>query len=701
MCSAALSRKWGCYIKEQSLDDLFNNLKIYKAEVNGSSASSQNTLNIAFVSSNNTDGTNESVSDVPSVSATSSKATVSTLPNVNSLSDAVIYSFFASQSNSPQLDNEDLKQIDPDDLEKMNLMWQMDMLTMRARRFLKRTRRNLGSSSSSGSDNEVAPCSKACLKAYATLQTHYDNLTVEFRKSQFDVLSYKIGLESVEARLVVYQQNESVFEDDIKLLKLDVILRDNALVALRKKFEKSEKERDELKHTLDKFQTSSKNLSKLLESQVYDKTGLGYDSQVFDREVFDYEELHSDESVNSVPKSLKNDRYTTVPKQKDPSFVQTSEHVKTPRASVKKVKTTKQAKYLRTNNQQSRGQKNNWNKKACFVCRSLNHFIRDCDYYEKQMVQKPVWNSAMRMNHQNSVRMTHPNPNRNVVPKVVLTRSRLVSLNVARPVPTAVPQSTMKSLRPVKHVVNKAHSPIRRPIGQLSATKNSNFNKKVTTVKLNQGNPHQALKDKSVIDSGCLRHMTGNISFLLDFEEINARYVAFGGNPNGGKITGKALYGLYQAPRAWYETLANYLLENGFQRGNIDQTLFIKKQKGDIFLVQVYVDNIIFGSTNKEPCKAFEKLIKDKFQMSSMGELTFFLGLQVKQKDDGIFISQDKYVAKILRKFACIDVKSASTPIETEKPLLKDPDGEDVDVHIQVLWIQNQLLDYGIILCML
>nr|GEZ50574.1 hypothetical protein [Tanacetum cinerariifolium] len=158
----------------------------------------------------------------------------------------------------------------------------------------------------------------------------------------------------------------------------------------------------------------------------------------------------------------------------------------------------------------------------------------------------------------------------------------------------------------------------------------------------------------------------------------------------------KALYNLHLAPRAWYETLANYFLQNGFQRGTIDQTLFIKKQKGDILLV--------------------------------------------KQKKDGIFISQDKYVAAILRKFRLTEGKSASTPIDTEKPLLKDPDGEDVDVHTyrsmigslmyltlsrpdimfackkqtvvatssieaeyvaaasccaQVLWIQNQLLDYG------
>nr|GEU84892.1 retrovirus-related Pol polyprotein from transposon TNT 1-94 [Tanacetum cinerariifolium] len=143
----------------------------------------------------------------------------------------------------------------------------------------------------------------------------------------------------------------------------------------------------------------------------------------------------------------------------------------------------------------------------------------------------------------------------------------------------------------------------------------------------------------------------------------------------------KALYGLHQAPRAWCETLANYLLENGFHRGKIDHTLFIKKQKGDILLVQVYVDDIIFGSTNKDLCKAFEKLMNYKFQMSSIGELTFFLGLQVKQKQDGIIISQDKHVAKILRKFGLTDRKSASTPIDTKKPLLKDPDGEDVDVH--------------------
>ncbi|GJS89715.1 retrovirus-related pol polyprotein from transposon TNT 1-94 [Tanacetum coccineum] len=138
----------------------------------------------------------------------------------------------------------------------------------------------------------------------------------------------------------------------------------------------------------------------------------------------------------------------------------------------------------------------------------------------------------------------------------------------------------------------------------------------------------------------------------------------------------KALYGLHQAPRAWYETLLTYLLDNGFQRGKIDKTLFIRRDKGDILLVQVYVDDIIFGSTKKSLCTEFEKMMHKKFQMSSMGELTFFLGLQVKQKEDGIFISQDKYVTEILKKFGFTDVKTASTPMETQKPLLKDEDAD-------------------------
>ncbi|GJV08286.1 putative ribonuclease H-like domain-containing protein [Tanacetum coccineum] len=144
----------------------------------------------------------------------------------------------------------------------------------------------------------------------------------------------------------------------------------------------------------------------------------------------------------------------------------------------------------------------------------------------------------------------------------------------------------------------------------------------------------------------------------------------------------KALYGLHQAPRAWYKTLSTYLIENGFRRGTIDKTLFIKKDKGDILLVQVYVDDIIFGSTKKSLCDEFESLMHKRFQMSFMGELTFFLGLQVQQKEDGIFISQEKYVAEILKKFDFATIKTSSTPMEPNKVLVKDKEADSMDVHL-------------------
>nr|GEX48598.1 uncharacterized mitochondrial protein AtMg00810-like [Tanacetum cinerariifolium] len=144
----------------------------------------------------------------------------------------------------------------------------------------------------------------------------------------------------------------------------------------------------------------------------------------------------------------------------------------------------------------------------------------------------------------------------------------------------------------------------------------------------------------------------------------------------------KAMYGLHQAPRAWYGTLSKYLLTNGFQRGTIDQTLFIKRQRGNFILVQIYVDDIIFGSSNPQLCKEFKALMHEKFQMSAMGELNFFLGLQVLQKEDGIFLSQDKYVGDILKKFRYSEVRSSNTPMDKENPWGKEGTGKDVDLHL-------------------
>nr|GEV43975.1 hypothetical protein [Tanacetum cinerariifolium] len=1121
-------------LEEQSLDDLFNSLKIYKAEVKSSSSASTPTQNIAFVSSSNTNSTNDSVSAAASVS------------------------------------------------DEMDLNWQMAMLTMKARRFLQRTGRILGANGPTSmrfnmSKVECYNChrkrhfARECRSSKDTrrngaaepqrrnvlVETSTSNALVtqcdgvgsygwsfqaEEEPTNYALMAFTSSrLESAEARLLVYQQNVTVFEEDIKLLKLEVQLRDNALVVLRQKLEKAEQERDDLKLKLEKYKLGD----------GYHVVPLPYTGTfmplkpdlVFHDAPNVNETAHTAFNVELSPTkpdtnlshtqrpsapiiedwvSNSEDDFEAKISQNVPSFIQPIEQVKTPRTSIKTIETSIPTANPKTAIPKPKSNGNRRNRNACFVCKSLDHLIKDCDFYEKKMAQ---------------------------------THSKLVPIPAARPVTAAVPKPNVTRPRPSKPIVTKPHSPPRRHINRSPSPKATNFSPKVTAVQvpqvnaakgvhgkwewkpkcpiLDHGNPQHALKDKGVIDSGCSRHMTGNMSYLSDFEELNGRYVAFGDNPKGGKISGKgkirtgkldfddvyfvkelkfnlfsvsqmcdkknnvlftdteclvlspefklpdenqvllraeavntacyvqnrvlvtkpqnktpyklllgrapsvgfmrpfgcpvtilntldplgkfdrkvdegflvrysvsskafrntdgdaafkvkepefegrkpesevyvspsssaqskkhddktkreakgkspvessiryrnlsaefevfsdnsinvvndadsqvpavgqistnstktfsaveleditysddeedvgadadftnleitivshilttrvhkdhpvtqfigdlslatqtrsmsrvaqyqsrlsqinnddfhtcmfacflsqekpkrvhqalkdpswieamqdellqfkmqkeevyvyqppgfedpdhhdnvykvvvvvlvdvdvlmlidflsmlmlcvviisdvvnvlkmmvfcfssvdvdvgvtrgshsveltvstrftktvrlavvkALYGLHQAPRAWYETLANYLLENDFQKGKIDQTLFIKRQKGDILLVQIYVDDIIFGPTNKVLCKAFEKLMKDKFQMSSMGELTFFLGLQVKQKPDGIFISHDKYVVEILRKFGLMDGKSASTPIDTEKPLLKDPDGEDIDVH--------------------
>ncbi|GJS73223.1 retrovirus-related pol polyprotein from transposon TNT 1-94 [Tanacetum coccineum] len=141
----------------------------------------------------------------------------------------------------------------------------------------------------------------------------------------------------------------------------------------------------------------------------------------------------------------------------------------------------------------------------------------------------------------------------------------------------------------------------------------------------------------------------------------------------------KALYGLKQAPRAWYDELSNFLMSKGFTKGTIDPTLFKIKYGEDILLVQIYVDDIIFGSTNPKYSKRFEKLMHSRFEMSLMGEMKFFLGLQIHQSPKGIFINQAKYALEILKKHNMDNCHSIGTPLATKPKLDIDLSGEPVD----------------------
>jgi hypothetical protein len=144
----------------------------------------------------------------------------------------------------------------------------------------------------------------------------------------------------------------------------------------------------------------------------------------------------------------------------------------------------------------------------------------------------------------------------------------------------------------------------------------------------------------------------------------------------------KALYGLKQAPRAWYECLRDFLITNGFKVGKADPTLFTKTISKDLFICQIYVDDIIFGSINKSSCEELSRIMIQKFEMSMMGELKYFLGFQIKQLQEGTFISQTKYIQDILKKFGMKNGKPIKTPMGTNGHLDLDTGGKSVDQKV-------------------
>ncbi|GKA11723.1 retrovirus-related pol polyprotein from transposon TNT 1-94 [Tanacetum coccineum] len=141
----------------------------------------------------------------------------------------------------------------------------------------------------------------------------------------------------------------------------------------------------------------------------------------------------------------------------------------------------------------------------------------------------------------------------------------------------------------------------------------------------------------------------------------------------------KALYGLKQAPKAWYDRLKAFLIKHEYKMGMVDNTLFTKKKSSNLIIVQIYVDDIIFGSICQDMCDEFSKIMHDEFEMSMMGELNFFLGLQIKQMEDGIFFNQSKYIKEMLKKFGLEDSKPMKTPMSSDTKLTKDEECGSVD----------------------
>ncbi|GJX35786.1 hypothetical protein Tco_0247343 [Tanacetum coccineum] len=366
-------------------------------------------------------------------------------------------------------------------------------------------------------------------------------------------------------------------------INLEVKLRDNALVENKKKLEKAEKKRDELKLTLEKFQNSSKSLNNLLESQVCDKfkTGLGYntpspavESFVNSSIILEYQENNkskSDKGYHAVPPPYIGN---FIPSKPDLMFM--DEIVKSENMDVITIVTPSNVNKVESNHE-SADVKNNgdavepktvrknsfrplviedWNSdddsKEEFIptVKLFEHLHYVCD----KKVIRPAWNNSSRMNHKNFAnKLTHPHPNRIFVPQAVLTRSGKIntagaSVNtVIRPVNTIGPKTTMNHPRPISNVYKKGYSQVTRPFNKYSENKNSIFNKKVNTVRVKDttardrvvGNPQQKeYKEKGVIDSGCSRHMTRNKCYLTEYEDYDGGFVYFGDGK--GRIFGKS-----------------------------------------------------------------------------------------------------------------------------------------------------------------
>nr|GEU38966.1 hypothetical protein [Tanacetum cinerariifolium] len=829
----------------KGIDDLYT-LKAYEGDVKGTSRSSSSSLNMAFVYEEIISSTNE---------------------------------FSATTTTTKGQNYEDLEQVDSDDMEEMDLKWQVAMIPMRdnndkdgnyiryrrhdSKRPMKEENQKAlvvqditgtstydwsylaaeeepinyalmaytsKHSSSSSSDSGVNSCSKNCVEAYNNLQKMYDEKRVKLNKANLESVAY---------------------ERDEALKGKDEVL----------------KEKEELKAKLEKFENSSKNLTKLLDSQISAKVkiGLGYGKEnessdinksdvtetVFDTRTSDeeesltYDRFKKVEGFHAVPPSLSGNfmppkadlsfarlddsvyTFTAVtslptgtkdapessektkevkisahlPKEWDTdnendnifrpkqvlepiNFVKEGQYVR----SVKHVKPVKNAKFVKpvtpvkpiqqTEKPKDYGSsfkfdKQDWNgrmtqnlglgfsftKKACFVCGSLSHLIRDCTFHEDRMTQQSVVNTVKQT-------VCAGKGNRD----------------------TAVKSSAGYVWRP-------------RPIDLDQVSKDNRW---IYTME----HPQKALKDKGIVDGGCSRHMTSTKAYLSDYQEFDGGFVAF--DEGKGKVTGKenqanqnaspqvsngnvgnqpkndvgekpsekpatnddqafidefasklkkgsgehAFISYVQKQRrtnhkdfqnylfacflsqikpkkisealddeSWVEAMQKELLQFKIQKGHRQEegidydevfALVARIEAIRIFLAfasfmgfivyqmdvksaflygtieeEVYVSQPLGFVDHQLPnkCDELEALMKSRFQMSSMGELTFFLGLQVKQKEDEIFISQDKYVAEILKRFDFSFVRATTTPIETQKPLVKDEDAEDVDVHMYMFMI--------------
>ncbi|GJW32851.1 hypothetical protein Tco_0052883 [Tanacetum coccineum] len=453
----------------------------------GSTASSSSTQNVAFVSEN-TSSPNSIIMKV------STAYGVSNSSGHNSQSEhPSSYSFLANKSNCPQLDHEDMKQLDEFDLEEMDLKWQVAMISMRMKKSKGNQdsrRRDAWNTGNKDKDNR------------GDLSSAQDNQREQLGDASIEIQAYTQALKKVEAQLVAHQQNQ--------LCQMSA--RDKAGLGYGDQMNKGVLSyENEVFGSL--FHSRSSDIEDSLVNDRYAKgmhavppliTGIyipsGPDKEIDDSQFIYYESDSDDEHVSLPSKE-----------QKTPSFANTIKHVKTPRQTVKQQNTCSKSpkpdkKDCSGLMSKKLGLGYGFTKKACFVCGSFSHLIRDCDFHEKRMAKQAEVNKRM-----------------------LLTRTDKIQVNTARASSTnnvnTIRASSTKDVSTARHNFNSQAVP-------------TNAARKVNTVKpiVNNDYPQRALKKKGIVDSECSRHMTRNKAHLAEYQDYNGGPVAFRGSK--GYITG-------------------------------------------------------------------------------------------------------------------------------------------------------------------
>ncbi|GJU05738.1 putative ribonuclease H-like domain-containing protein [Tanacetum coccineum] len=624
-----------------SMDDLYNNLKVYELEVKGISSSILSTQNMGFVSSsnNNTSNSNEAVNAAYGVTTASTQVNTAYSTNIDNLSDAVLCSFFSSKPNSPQLAYEDLQQIYLDDIEEMDLRWQMAIFDKskvecynchKRGHFARECRAPRNQDNKKESSRRGVPMKTSTSTALVSFDglCGYDWSDQADEGPNYELMAYSSSSSDSEIQVSdgLGPQKKQIFLSNLQgnpQIDFTGASDDRGYVAFGVENPKE-----------GKYRQRYNQISNLDFEDVYFLTD---ESQVL-LKVPRNNNMYSVDLKNIVPKGGLTCLFSKATSDESELWHRRLGHIN-----------------FKTMNKLVKGN---------LVRGSGPNWVFDIDALTKLMNYKPV----VTGNQSNG----NVGDDERITDTVNAASTNEVNVVGAK---TSIKLPDDLNMPELEDIV---YSDDDEDVGAEANMNNLDAFMPVSpipTTRVHKDHPYTQEEGVDYDEFFASVARIEAIRLFLAYASFKD-FVVYQMDVKSAFLYGKIEEEVYVCQTPGFEDPdfpdRVYKVEKALYGLHLD--------KGDILLVQVYVDDIIFGSTKKSLCTEFENMMHKKFQMSSMGELTFFLGLQVKQKEDEIFISQDKYVTEILKNFGFTNVKTTSTPMETQKLLLKDEDGEEVEL---------------------